>query len=79
MKIKQFLENYAQTICDDTYCVLEWFMEDNIDGLYTMIMENMGIDDFMQEMSHRVYELDDIYYILEEDDMLRLQEIEQGE
>lgn len=78
-KVLQFLEKFSQASFDNTQDVLEWFVEDDLGQLYTMIMENMGIDDFMQEMSHRIYELDDVYYILEEEDMLKLQEIEKGE
>jgi hypothetical protein len=78
-KVLDFLEQFSQASFDNTRDVLEWFIDDDVSQLYAMIMENMGIDEFMQEMSHRVYELDDIYYILEEEDMLRLQEIEKGE
>jgi hypothetical protein len=78
-KVLDFLEQFSQASLDNTQDVLEWFVDDDVSQLYTMIMENMGIDEFMEEMSHRVYEYNDVYYILEEEDMLRLQEIEQGE
>jgi hypothetical protein len=78
-KVLDFLEHFSQASLDNTQDVLEWFVDDDVSQLYTMIMENMGIDEFMEEMSHRVYEYNDKYYILEEEDMLRLQEIEQGE
>jgi hypothetical protein len=78
-KVLDFLDEFSQAVFDNKIQCLEWFVDDDVSQLYTMIMENMGIDEFMEEMSHRVYEYDDVYYILEEEDMLKLQEIEQGE
>jgi hypothetical protein len=77
--LRSELKQRAQAVCDNKLEVLEFFIDDDIDQLYTMIMENMGIDEYIDEMSHRVYELDDVYYILEEDDMLAIQNIEKGE
>lgn len=66
---EQWLEDNAQAVFYNKMECLEWFVDDDISQLYTMIEENMGIDDWFDEMSHRIVEYNDTYYILEEDDM----------
>lgn len=77
--LKIELEIRSQAICHNKLECLEWFTEDNTDILYQLIMEGKDIDDFLYDMSNRVYELDDVYYILEEDDMLFIQAFAEGE
>jgi hypothetical protein len=78
-KLLVFLDEFSQAVFDNKIQCLKWFVDDYVSHLYTMIEENIGIEEWFDEMSHRVYEYDDVYYILEEENMLRLQEIEQGE
>jgi hypothetical protein len=76
MKIKDyhlFLKENAQFI-GNKFEVLEWFIRDDVYQLYEMIMENMGIDEWLDEMSHRIVEFGDVYYVLEEEDLLELNE-----
>ena len=73
-EVKMFLEEKAIAACKNKLEVLMWFTEDNQNILYEYVMDGVDIDDFMEEVSNRVYELDDIYYILEEEDLLELQD-----
>lgn len=77
--LKIELEIRSQAICNNKLEVLEWFAEDNTDMLYELIMEGKDIDNFIDDMNNRVYELYDTYYILEEDDMLFIQAFAEGE
>ena len=77
--LKLELEIRSQAICHNKLEVLEWFAEDDTDILYQLIMEGKDIDDFLNDMNNRVYELDDTYYILEEDDMIYIQSLSEGE
>jgi hypothetical protein len=67
---ERFLEEHAQAVFHNKIECLEWFVDDDISQLYTMIEENMGIDEWLQEMSHRIEEYDETYYILEEEDLI---------
>lgn len=71
-EIQMFLEEKAVAICQNKLEVLMWFTEENTNRLYEYIMDGVDIDDFMEEVSNRVFELNDIYYILEEEDLLEL-------
>jgi hypothetical protein len=78
---KQWLEDNADVRFYSKMECLEWFVEDDISQLYTMIEENIGIDEWLQEMSHRIEEYDETYYILEEEDLITYRDIfyNQGE
>ena len=67
---ERFLEEHAQAVFYNKMECLEWFVDDDISQLYTMIEENMGIDLWFDEMSHRIEDYDDTYYILEEEDLI---------
>lgn len=67
---ERFLEEHAQAVFYYKMSCLEWFVDDDISQLYTMIEENIGIDEWFDEMSHRIEEYNDAYYILEEEDLI---------
>lgn len=69
-KEKQWLEDNAQAVFGSLIQCLEWFVGDDLYILYTMIEENISLDDWFDEMSHRIVWNEDTYYILEEDDMI---------
>lgn len=64
---EKWLEEHAQAVFYSPIECLEWFVDDDISQLYTMIEENMGIDEWEQENSHRIEFYNDTYYILEEE------------
>lgn len=68
-RLKDFLELYAIGVFQTKGEVLEYFAEDNVGYLYEIILSNMGIDEWLIEMSHTVFEFDDLYYVLEERDL----------
>jgi hypothetical protein len=70
--VMQMVEEKAQAILDTPIECLEWFVEDDVSQLYAMIEENMGIDEWIKEMGHRIFEANDKFYILEEEDLLQV-------
>jgi hypothetical protein len=71
---KQWLEDNSIVRFYNKIECLEWFVEDDISQLYTMIDENIGIDEWYDEMSHRIEDYDDTYYILEEEKLIEYRE-----
>jgi hypothetical protein len=71
---KQWLEDNATAVFYNKLECLEWFVEDDIYQLYQMIDSNMGIDEWYDEMSHRIEEYDETYYILEEEKLIEYRE-----
>lgn len=67
---EHWLDYYSQVIFYSKIHCLKWFVEDDIDQLYTMIEENIGIDEWFDEMSHRIVFYNNTYYILEEEDLI---------
>jgi hypothetical protein len=71
---KQWLEDNAIVRFYNKLECLEWFVEDDIYQLYQMIDSNMGIDEWYDEMSHRIEEYDETFYILEEETLIEYRE-----
>lgn len=71
---KQWLEDNAEVRFYNKLECLEWFVEDDIYQLYQMIDSNMGIDEWYDEMSHRIEEYDETFYILEEETLIEYRE-----
>jgi hypothetical protein len=74
--LEQFLKDNAQAVFNEKIQCLEWFVDDDISQLYTMIEENIGIDEWFDEMSHRIYQYQEKFYIFEEEDFLKIQQME---
>lgn len=72
---EQWLLDHAQAVFYNLMDCLKWFVEDDIGQLYDMIENNMGIDEWYVEMSHRIENYDDTYYILEEEDLMKFRGI----
>lgn len=74
-KQKEWLENNSQVYFYNRIECLEWFIQDDISQLYTMIEEDISLDDWFDEMSHRIVFYEGRFYILEEDDVITYKEI----
>jgi ferredoxin-fold anticodon binding domain-containing protein len=74
-KSEQWLEDHAQAVFYNLIECLEWFVDGDVSQLYTMIEERVSLDDWYVEMSHRIENYNDTYYILEEEDLMKFRGI----